>query len=394
MLNSFISTIQEEWRVMLKQKMILIVIIVIPLLVNFLIGWEFSSNQIKHIPMAVCDQDNSSLSRMIVQQFVENEQFDVRFFLNDSLEMKRLLDDSSVRVGMIIPRDFYKDVVELKSPRILMLYDGSHMPVASAAKSRASEILLTLKTGMLIKLIQGKLNLPEAAAQKLALTLQFKNRTLFNPAKSFKNFLNPGLITGLIQAAIALVTATAVRKQELPEGKKQRAGYILGKLAFYSLLGMMSLLGSIMIQNKIFDIPFRGKLLHAAILSFALAAAVASFGLMAAVWVRDKILATQVCAVLFIPNTVMVGYTWPILAMPRPYQIAAEFLPFYHYADNLRDMFLKGFSLSYMLYDIIWFGGFILITLVIALVGLLFLKDYNTGVNTLLGGRGGQNVIH
>ncbi|MDI3535343.1 MAG: type transport system permease protein [Thermosediminibacterales bacterium] len=380
MLYNFIETVREEWNLALKQKMIIIVIFVIPLLTNILLGFELSQNQIKNIPMAVFDQDNSSLSRMIVQQFVENETFDVKYYPGSSIEMEKLFNKSLVRTGMIIPKGFGKDVVELKSPTILMIYDGSHMPVTSAAKSRASEILLTLKTGILIKLLKAKLNVPDYVAENMAQAVKFSSRTLYNPTRSFKNFLNPGLGAAIVQSGIALMAAAAIRRESERE-KLKRAGYVAGKVIFYGMLGTISLVVSILIQSMLFGIPFRSNMTDAVILSACLGVSVAAAGILISSLVKDSRIATVIAAVIFVPSTVMAGYTWPVMAMPGPYQTAANFLPFYHYADNLRDIYLKGLSIKYLYDDVLWFCLFTLTAAAIAVFSLKIehkLKDKPT----------------
>lgn len=76
-----ISSTWEEIKRMLHDKMILIILFVIPIAANILIGFEFQNNQIQHIPMAVVDHDHSGLSRMIIQQFAENDTFTVKYIL-------------------------------------------------------------------------------------------------------------------------------------------------------------------------------------------------------------------------------------------------------------------------------------------------------------------------
>lgn len=393
MINSLLKTIKREFNIMARGKMIFIVIFIIPLLTNLLLGYQFSKDIINKVPMAVYDGDNSSLSRMIIEQFSENEMFDIEYYLEDSNDMKKLIDDSKIRVGMIIPKDFSKNVMGAESPSILMVYDGSHMPIAAATKKSASEILLSLKTGVFMKLIKAKLDLPADVAEKIALSIKFSSRTLYNPAGSYKNFLNIGLGTAIVQSAIAIMTASAIRRSEIEKKKRKKSGYILGKVLFYGILGCLSLILNIYVQCKLFKVPLRGKFFDATILSLVLAFAVSAFGLMISSWIKDHMLSTLINAVIFIPNTIMIGYTWPVLSMPRPYQVAANFYPFYHFADNLRDLCLKGLSITKMNGDIMWFVKFTLITLVIALLGVLIIKAPEHSKKISPSEEGTENVI-
>lgn len=375
MLNGVLNTAKNEWDTAVSGKTILIIALVIPLLVNLLLGFVFYNGQIRHIPMAVIDQDNSALSRMITKQFEENEIFDVKYKPEDSEKMKELLDNSQARVGMIIPKGFYNDMLELQAPSILMLYDGSHMSIASAAKARASEILLTLRTGALINLLEAKLNVPPDEAKKLALAVSFSNRTLYNPAKSFKNFLLPGFCASAVQAGIILMCSIAIRTHEITGRRKNRLEYLCGKILFYTVLGTVGQMVSIMIEIFIFGIPFKSSIISAIPLSIFYSGAVAAFSIMVSAWIRDGMIATSVNAILFLPNTVMSGYSWPILSMPAGYQKAASFIPFYHYADNIRDLFLKGVNLGYLMKDMAWFAVFIIATGTIGAYGVFRIKS-------------------
>ncbi|HEX9060690.1 MAG TPA: ABC transporter permease [Clostridia bacterium] len=370
MKNSFLNTLKNEFLYALKNKIVFVIVFIIPIAVNFLLGYVLYNNQIRNVPMVIVDQDNSQLSRTISQQFKESEIFNVKYVSEHSGDVEKFFKEGKVRVGMIIPNDFGKDITLLKSPTIMMIYDGSHISIASAAKSKATEILLTYRTGVLLKLLKGKLNMTDDKARKTALNVQFVNRTLYNPAKSFKEFLVPGFGTAIVQTAIALLCAVGVRKRELCSRRVERAGYIPGKIFFYTVLGTLSLMICTYIDTNFFDIPLRGSFRDVFILDGAFMLAVSSFCTAVSSWVGDAMISSTINAVLFIPSTIVAGYTWPVLSMPYVYQQVAWFLPFYHYADNIRDLCLKGNTLDSMLTDIRWFLAASVIFIALGFVGV------------------------
>ena len=372
MLRSLFTSIRNEWLKAVRERMIFVILFVIPILVNVLLGVELAQNQIKNIPMAICDMDNSSMSRMIVDYFAQNETFNVKYYLEDSYSMENLFNTNKIRVGMIIPKDFSKDVLALRSPTVLMIYDGSSMTMTSAAKTRASEILLTLKTGILLEQIKARLDLPDDVARKIALSINFSNRTLYNPTRGYKNFLNIGLVAALIQSGIGILASTSLRRSEIPQSALERLGHLLGKIVFYGAFGAASLVLNLVIQNRCFAIPFRGPLQDAVLLCTVFSVAVASLGVMLSAWIKNELLATVVAAVVFVPDTVLAGYTWPVMAMPEVYQRLVYYLPFYHFADNLRDLMLKGLSQSYMYSDFQWFAVYSVIFACIGIIGNMF----------------------
>lgn len=366
-----INSIKEETDKLLHNKMIVIILFIIPIAANILIGWVFQSNQISHIPMAVVDHDQSSLSRMIIQQFAENDTFSIEYMLQDEENLKKVMETGTVKTGMIIPENFSQDVTKLKAPNILMIYDGSSMPVASTAKSKASGILLTLKTGAAMKMIGGKLAVPSDVAQKTALTIGFKNRFLHNPARSYSYTLNPGLGAAVVQTAIVLMGAVCIRKEKLRGGFAKSMKYIMGKVIFYGVLGAASLMCSIFIQHVMFQVPFKGAVTTALLLSLLMALAESACAVMVSVWVGDTIFASMIVAVLFIPSTAIGGYTWPKISMPQLYKSISYLMPFAHYGNPLRSLYLKQITLSTFIPEFKWFLGYIAVAFVLSAIGVM-----------------------
>jgi len=275
------------------------------------------------------------------------------------------MKNSKVRAGLIIPKNFYNDVATLKSPTVLMVYDGSHMSITSTAKSKKqTEILLTYKAGSTIQQLTTRLNMSYKEAYNIAQAFQFNNRMMYNPSKSFENFLSPVLLIGYIQAAIALVATVSVNQNIFYKERKKRLGYSSGKVLFYTLCGSLSFMVCIMLQIALFHVPFKGSLISVLILSIGLCFSVAAFCVLISSLIKNRMVCLVGGAVIFIPNSVMAGTTWPLISMPVGYQSFARYMPFAHYANNIRDIYLKGLSLGQVMNDVIYllvFGTIVLI---------------------------------
>ncbi|SHH22646.1 ABC transporter permease [Tepidibacter thalassicus] len=327
-----------------KYIMPFVLIFVIPVVVNIMLCYMFSDHQIKEIPTAVYLGDNTQFSRSVVKYFDDSDTFDVKYYVDNPYEIEKLIVENKVRFGLLIPTNFYKDLKSYKSPTILTVYDGSQLSITSFAKIQAGETLLTLKGGALIKVLQGKLNLPFEQAKKIVSSIGIKTRLLFNPTRNYTNYLMPGFMTAMVQVGLVIATAVAVNREK----RRSMITYLTSKMFVYSVLGFLSLMINIYIQTEIFDIPFRGNLKELMILTFAFTTAVSAIGMFISTIVWDKVKAAQVAAVLFIPNTIMVGYTYPLMGMPSGYQVVGKYIPLYHYADNLREIMIKGYFVDFL----------------------------------------------
>ena len=364
-------TIKNELKMAVSQKYMLFILFLLPLFTSLLVGFEFSGGRILRLPMGVVDEDNSSISRAIVQQFRESEGFSINYENTSREELEELIKESRIKAGMIIPKDFAMDVKRGRKPKILMVYDGSHITAASMARKKASEILLTLSAGTSARMIAANTGLEYKDALALVQQLSFTSRTLGNPAGNFLYFYNPALITAIVQSGIALLAATAVRREEIPSRRLKRAGYLLGKLLFYGLCGTAVMLLNIAIQYIFFNLPVKGSYIDAVLLSAGVSFSAAMASLMLSALISDRLFCVSVTGIIFIPNTIMVGYSWPLASMPGIYRTLIPYLPFYHYASNIRELFLTGIPGTLVKAELGYFLLFILAAFVIAFAGIM-----------------------
>ena len=365
-----LESIKEEIHRLKTDRLVLIVCLIIPICVNLIVGWELNKGVIDHVPMAIVDYDDSQLSRQIISYFTSNEAFDVRYQIQDQAELQTLLDTSKVRVGMVIPKNFSADVTSLRAPNILMLYDGSHMSMTSITKARASEILLTTRVGASIKQIQARLGKSYDEAYTMAMPISFETRTLYNPTKNFNYFMTPGYGTIICQLGIGLMAAVCVKFTGDEEKKRSALGYIMGKVVFYGVLGSIAAFINILTQVYLFKIPCKGSVLVACGLSVIFIFAVASLCVAVSAWFQNRVLAMAIVGLLLIPNSIMAGYTWPVISMLPSYQWMARFIPFTHYGDNIRDLFLKGTMID-GLKDVRFLTSFLMSMLIVGTLGIL-----------------------
>ncbi len=337
-----LESIREEVQKLKTDRIMLIACLIIPIVVNLLVGWQLSKGVMDKVSMAIVDYDNSQLSRQIINYFVTNEAYDVKYQIKGQAELEQLINSSKVRAGMIIPSNFSDDVVALKGPKIMMLYDGSHMSLTSISKAKASEILISMRVGASVKQLQARLGKNYDEAYHMAMPISFVNRTLYNPTKNFSYFMTPGYGTIICQLGIGLTAVLCVRLRRKEEKQRSEIGYIVGKVIFYGLLGSLSIMINIFVQVYVFNIPCRGSLLMAYGLSIVYMFAVAALSVAISACLNNRVLGMAIAGLLLIPNSIFAGYTWPVMSMLPFYRWCAHLIPFTHYGDNLRDIYLKG----------------------------------------------------
>jgi ABC-2 type transport system permease protein len=369
-----IKSFKEELKILVEGKTNIVVLFILPLIVVLILGVELSGEVLTEIPIVVVDHDGSSFSMDLALQFDSNETFDVKYRVDSNEELEKLIRNSKARAGIIIPEGFYDDIMGLESPSIAMIYDGSNMSVTSAAKAKATEILLTYKAGITSKQLMARLGMSYEDSLETAQGFIFRSKTLYNPSKSFQDFLTPMLVAGIIQIAIALCAATSIKHEMLNMDKKKRLGYAAGKVIFFTFIGTSMYIICTSILAKVIGIPFRGSMRDVILMSFGLCFAVASFTVLISAVIRKKMVAIVGAGLFIIPNSMMAGTTWPLISMLSGYHAFANYIPFIHFVDNYRNIFLKGSMIGEMTDDLVYMLCFGAVFLVLAEIVVIFME--------------------
>lgn len=338
-----------------KSLMIFLLVIVIPFFTSIILGYEMKENIIRNIPAVVSDRDNSSFSRMLIEEIKNNDIFNVRYYVDNDSDIEYLIKQNRAYVGVIIPRGFSNDLKTYHAPRVMVVYDGSKMSVVSAAKTKLNEILLTYKAAYLKKILEGKLNVVPEESLKQIQPVSVTYRVLYNPAKNYRNFLLPGMLIAVLQVGLVIMGVDRCRENN------SRFLTILKTNILWGVFGTFSILMTLGIQFIFFELPYKGSFFAGSIVTFFYAVAMVAFGMMFGLLIPDRTFATQVACVLVIPSSILGGYTYPLSAMPVFFQKFGWMLAYTHYAECIRDLCMKPLSFAYVMPEIAWIAGFILL---------------------------------
>lgn len=314
-----------------------------PILTAFGLGYEMKAGIMKNIPLAVLDQDQSEFSRTMITHALESDIFVLYDYTNSAAEMEQWIDQGLAFAGIIIPSGLSADMVTGNAPQILLVYDGSALMVAAAAKTAMSEVILTMRGAYLKSFYEGKLGVVPDQALHNALPITLTYRNLYNPAKNFSNYLLLGMLVALVQIELSIL---GVERSKMG---KQSVLSLLLKCVILGTVGSLVLMGTLSILYLWFDLPYRGNLPAGLALTVLYSVCMVNFGVLVGQIISDRAFASQATAFIILPTSVLGGYTFPVLAMPEFFQHLSTALPFTHYSDAMRCLCMKGADFSHVL---------------------------------------------
>lgn len=337
----------------------------VPLVVGLALGYEMHDDSPVHIPTVVVNGDKSQFSRDFINYVDETAYFDIAFQADNTAQAERLIQEGRALAGIIIPEDFYKNLLGGKSPDILLLYDGSQLAVVSVAKMALSEIMLNMNGAYLQKIFAAKLGVmpSELMSQVLPVSVTYQN--MFNPTKSFRYYLLPGMLLAILQ--VGMVMLGAERGYESRRLYARDFGRHLQNLALWSLLATLGMMLCLGVQLVVFGLPYRGTVLGGVLLLAVYSLTITAMGYIVGSVVPERTFAVQLAAILVLPTSVLGGYTYPLTAMPAVYQSIAKLLPYTYLGSDIRSLCLKPMALQHVMPHISFLALYALVEILLLL---------------------------
>jgi ABC-2 type transport system permease protein len=200
------AIIRKEFVQIFRDKRTLALILVMPLIQLFLLGYA-ATNDVRNVPLAVFDQSLSAESRALLDAYRAADYFKVAYSVSSETEIQTLIETGQAKAGLIIPPD-YAAQLKAGTAQVAFILDGSDPTVASTALSAAKQIGQSYATSLLT----------EKAARsgqtfKLQPPVDVRTTVWYNPDMISAYFMIPGLIGMILSTIMGIVTATAVVRE-------------------------------------------------------------------------------------------------------------------------------------------------------------------------------------
>lgn len=364
----YLETFKREFSSIFKYKGLMILLFIGPIFLTLYFGGVYYNDYVKDIPIAVLDEDGSSLSNLVGNYFLTNERFDVTNYPSTRQELQKLLDDGEVQMGICIPDGFESDVTTYKSSQILAVTDGNNIVVANNAYAQATLITQSISAGIEMKLIQGKGMTPQTA-QNIALVYNLGERILFDPKMTYMNYLIICFLAVFIQQLmLSSMGSTFIRDNEyISDGNVVPKVLATAIACFVGILPSTIL--SVITLLKLFHVPMIGNMFTVIVLTVVFILAIIGPSLLIASMTKDRVKYSQFSFMLSLPTFVSSGCVWPADQMPKVLEIIIRACwPVINYAKVVQEVLIKGMNFKTVIPNILQMGLFSLVWLPIGII--------------------------
>jgi len=351
---SFIKVAEREMALIGSSKSNRNLLLIVPLVVFLLLGFIYQKGALREIPVAVFDEDHTTLSRTIIQFIDASPAMKITYSLSSQDDLTKFFLQHDERAIFRIPRNLMNDVIKGKASRVQVLTNSNNIVFGNILLREAYMISGTVSAGASIQRLQAE-GLTEKQAFNLALPIRVNSKPLFNPIYNYLYYLLPGLMTVLLQMIMFFVATRAINSEfvngsfdDLVEISGGSALNILvGKALSYFFVGF-GLIMFIAIVFMFFGIPFKEKEMEL-ILLFSYFILVNIFlGLMLSATLDDEIMSLDIAFFYNSPAFVFSGFTFPLFGMPFFDTLYAQFIPYTHFLHAFFKLYQVGTPFSYI----------------------------------------------
>src|SRR5438105_2492941 len=301
--RGFTAILYKEFLVVLRDPLTLFFMLFPPLVEMIAFGYALDTD-VKHMATLVLDEDRTTESRALVDQFVNTQTFRVVGEVRSVTELADAIRRGKAYVGLQIPAGFTRDLRAGRTARVQVLIDGSNSSIASSS----------LNTALNVGFRKALLELAARTGLR-ELPVEVRPQILYNPEMRSPNFFVPGVIGIVLQIATTFATAMSlVRERErgtleqLLVSPLSRWGLMLGKLTPYLFIGMLMAAGLFAVMRWLFQVPIAGSVPALMFASFLYVFALLSLGLLISTRAANQIQALQMTMIFLLPSVFFSGF--------------------------------------------------------------------------------------
>ncbi len=337
------SVIKKEFRQIRRDPRSLMFMAFLPAFMLIMFGYALNFD-VKHIPLAVVDQDGSRASRDLVDKFRTTEYFDLKAVLPRTAAIDPLMAREAIRAALVIPPAFADDLLAGRSPAVQIIVDGSNAMSGTTAAGYVGAILQSYSQRITLQALARR------GLGRVTLPLTTEVRVWYNPELRSAMFLVPGLMAFILMVIVTVSTAfSIVREKERGTMEQIRVSslrfreLILGKVVPHVAISLVSAHLVLVLGWVLFGVGLRGSypLLLLAMLLF-LVGALGQGILISAVTRTQQVAFLLAFLTTLLPTFILSGFVFPIRNMPAVVQAVTYFVPARYFLAALRAIMLKG----------------------------------------------------
>ena len=346
-MKTIVFIIQKEFRQIFRNKGMLPIIFVLPIL-QLLILSNAASFEVKNIAFSYIDHDHSNASRELISKFAASNYFKIIQEFDSKALANRAMQKGEIDVILEIPNHFERTLLKDKKTNLSLSINAIDGASAGIENVYITQIITSFNQKLQFQLIQyndGKL----VAHQNIVTIPSF----WYNETLNYKTFMVPGILVLLVtMLTLFLSSMNIVREKEIGTLEQinvtpiKKYQFIIGKLFPFWVLGLAILSIGLAIAKLVFNIPILGNIGLIFLFTSVYLLVILGIGLIISNFTETQQQSMFVAWFFTVIFILMSGLFTPIESMPQWAQNITLFNPIRYFVEIVRIVLLKGATFS------------------------------------------------
>jgi ABC-2 type transport system permease protein len=341
--------VQKEFRQVFRDLGMLRIIFILPIIQLFLFGYA-ATTDIKHVRLAVLDEDRSVESRNLTSAFFASDLFEHMADATSPKELQDRLVVGDADMTLWIRRGFREQVANIDNATVSIAVDGQNSSTAGRAMGYAESILRLEAQRVL-----AEWRLAHPTAPRVG-RIEAVTRFYFNPELESRYYMIPGIVVLILTIVSTLLTGMAVVKEKEIGTLEQLmvtpitpVQLIVGKTVPFVVLAFFELTFATTIAVLWFKLPLVGSITLLAVSAMIYLLATLGVGLLVSTVSHTQQQAMFTVWFFLVFGILTSGFFYPIENMPGWIQTLTYVNPLRYFVAVIRGIFLKGSGLTDLL---------------------------------------------
>jgi len=362
------SVAKKEFLHVLRDRRILVLIILLPPLMTFIFGHAFEQTALTEAPALLQDRDRSVESRKFVESITGNKTFAWKEPRRASTGDPDLLQNG-VQAAVIVPPGWGRGLANGNPLPLRAVLDGADTNTADQLQGALQAALGDFQMGQRQRMVE---NLPDEVielGEKLPVQVrkQFvsamepwsvKSVILYNPQERFIDYVTPGIIGLILQLLTVTLTACTITREREAGTLSQmaitclrRREIIIGKVLPYLAISMFLIASTVAVAWLHFHVHFRQPLILTVLCMLFLLCSL-GLGLLISAFCNTQTQAIQIAVFFLLPVFPLSGAFAPLDHLPDAIQYISQTFPLTHFCHAFRLINLYDADFSFIVRDL------------------------------------------
>lgn len=324
-----------------RDRVLLRMTLIVPVVMILILGSAISRD-VRHVAMVICDEDNSPVSRLLIDKLEATKTFDVIASEPDEGRIESWLVSGKATAALVVPADLSARLLGGRTATVQVLLSGEDPTVASIGSAFLEGLLREMPM---------MASVPSAPDPRI--------RVLFNPDLESKDYMVPIIAVILLMLVTMMLTSMSIVRERETGTLEQllvtpfRAHEIvLGKTVPHIVIGLIVFFSALLVARPIYNFPMHGNMLLLLGLAALFTLSMLGAGILVSTIARTQqqaLFTTWFIAIFFL---LMSGFIFPIENMPSFMQYLTYLDPLRYFVTIVRGVLMKSAG-----FDVLWPQG-------------------------------------